>query len=87
MVRVAAVADGLDFDGESVPLGRAGSADVTLVEGSAFAISDSLGNMTPGSPQGLFFRDSRFLSRLELRLNGSYAEPLAGTAAMPARAA
>jgi len=77
------VADGLAFDGESVPLGRAGGADVTLVEGSAFAISDGLGNMTPGSPQGLFFRDSRFLSRLELRLNGSYAEPLASTTTDP----
>ena len=77
------MADGLAFEGESVPLGRAGNADVTLVQGSAFAISDSLGNMTPGSPQGLFFRDSRFLSRLELRLNGSYAEPLAGTTTDP----
>lgn len=77
------MADPWAFEGESVSLGRSGSADVTLVEGSAFAISDSLGNFNPGSPQGLFFRDTRFLSRFQLRLNGSYPEVLAGTSTEP----
>ena len=71
------------FEGESVPLGRAGSSNVTLVQGSAFAISDSFGNMVPGSPHGLFFRDTRFLSRLELRVNGQFPEALASTSTDP----
>ena len=77
------MADPWSFEGESVPLGRAGAANVTLVEGSAFAISDSSGNMAPGAPHGLFFRDTRFLSRLELRVNGQYPEVLAATSTEP----
>jgi len=42
---------------------------VTLVEGSAFCISSASGDIAAGTAQGLFFRDTRFLSRLELRLN------------------
>ena len=71
------------FEGESVPLGRGGAANITLVEGSAFAISDSFGNMSPGSPHGLFFRDTRFLSRFELRVNGQFPEVLAATSTEP----
>ena len=50
---------------------------VTLVEGSAFAISSRSGDVERGSAQGLFFRDTRFLSRLELRVNGAAPEALA----------
>jgi glycogen debranching enzyme len=56
---------------------------VTLVEGSAFCISGRSGDITVGSPQGLFFRDTRFLSQLELRVNGAQPEPLASTAMDP----
>ena len=56
---------------------------MTLVEGSAFCISDWSGDLMSGSPHGLFFRDSRFLSRLELRLNGQHPEPLAANATDP----
>jgi len=56
---------------------------VTLVEGSAFCISGRSGDISGGSPQGLFFRDSRFLSRFELRVNGQQPEPLASTATDP----
>ncbi|HUR48999.1 MAG TPA: glycogen debranching N-terminal domain-containing protein [Acidimicrobiales bacterium] len=77
------MADPWSFEGESVSLGRAGASNVTLVEGSAFAISDSSGNMAPGAPHGLFFRDTRFLSRLELRVNGQYPEVLAATSTEP----
>ena len=77
------MADPWSFEGESVPLGRAGSANVTLVEGSAFAISDASGNMAPGAPHGLFFRDTRFLSQLDLRVNGQYPEVLAATSTEP----
>ncbi|HWB72878.1 MAG TPA: glycogen debranching N-terminal domain-containing protein [Egibacteraceae bacterium] len=60
---------------------------VTLVEGSSFAISDRSGDVRPGSAHGLFFLDTRFLSRLELTVDGhrpevlgvSVSEPFAGT--------
>ncbi|MDQ3756693.1 MAG: amylo-alpha-1,6-glucosidase, partial [Actinomycetota bacterium] len=56
---------------------------VTLVEGSAFAISARSGDMVRGSPHGLFFRDTRFLSRFELRVNGAQPEPLAADTTDP----
>src|SRR5437660_7329873 len=48
----------------------------TLVEGSAFASSGRCGDMAPNLPHGFFFRDARFLSRLELRVNGQAPEAL-----------
>ncbi|MBV8305091.1 MAG: amylo-alpha-1,6-glucosidase, partial [Acidimicrobiia bacterium] len=62
-------------------LGTVGS--VTLVEGSAFAISARSGDMAPNLPQGLFFRDTRFLSRLEVRVNGEPPEALEAEALDP----
>jgi glycogen debranching enzyme len=56
---------------------------VTLVEGPAFAISLSSGDMLPGFPHGLFFRDTRFLSELRLRVNGQWPEPLSATTIDP----
>src|SRR4051812_16683893 len=50
---------------------------VTLVEGPAFAISLPSGDIEPGVPHGVFFRDTRFLSELRLRVNGRWPEPLA----------
>ena len=43
-----------------------------LKHGETFAISDDFGDMVAdqGSPDGLYHRDTRYLSRLELRLNG-----------------
>jgi len=70
------VSDPYNFAGESPLLGQPGGM-VTLVEGSAFCISGRSGDIVLGSPQGLFFRDTRFLSRLELRVNGGQPEPLA----------
>ena len=60
---------------------------MTLVEGPAFAISLSSGDMLPGFPHGLFFRDTRFLSELRLRVNGQWPEPLAATTTDPFSAA
>ena len=54
---------------------------VTLVEGSAFLICAANGDISPASPEGFFFRDSRFLSRWGLRVNGQPPEIL--TAAAP----
>jgi glycogen debranching enzyme len=50
---------------------------VSLVEGSTFAISDASGDITPHGALGLFHRDTRFLSRLELLVNGARPESLA----------
>ena len=52
---------------------------VTLVEGSSFCISSRSGEIDPGHPQGLFFRDTRFISELRCTLNGTPPEPLAAT--------
>ncbi|GAB0106991.1 glycogen debranching N-terminal domain-containing protein [Nocardia sp. JMUB6875] len=49
---------------------------ITLVEGSTFCLSDHRGDVEPGTPYGLFFRDARVLSRWELRLDGQRPEPL-----------
>ncbi|HUI50097.1 MAG TPA: glycogen debranching N-terminal domain-containing protein, partial [Acidimicrobiia bacterium] len=56
---------------------------VTLVEGSAFCISSRSGEIDPSRPQGLFFRDTRFISELRCSLNGSTPEALAATAPDP----
>ena len=63
-------------------MGQAG-AIVTLVEGSTFCISGSAGDIEPGLTHGLFFRDTRFISGLELRLNGLPLEPLSSYVAEP----
>ncbi|RMI30205.1 amylo-alpha-1,6-glucosidase [Nocardia stercoris] len=49
---------------------------VTLVDGSTFCLCDHAGDVEPGTPQGLFFRDARVLSRWELRVDGQRPEPL-----------
>ena len=76
------MADPWNVAGESAALGSPGST-ITLVEGSAFCISDGNGDIRPGSPQGLFFRDTRLVSVLQLRVNGAPPEPLAGTSTDP----
>lgn len=56
---------------------------MTLVEGSAFCISGRTGDLHPGRPEGLFFRDTRFLSDLRLLVNGVVPEPLAAMTVDP----
>ncbi len=70
------MADPWTFTGASPTPGGTGGA-ITLVEGSAFCISDAAGNLFAESAHGLFFRDTRFLSGLELRLNDARPEALA----------
>src|SRR5688572_23783750 len=77
------MADPWTFTGEGAALGQAGAGTVTLVQGSSFSISASSGDMRPGRPHGLFFRDTRFLSRLELKVNGDPPEALASSATDP----
>lgn len=56
---------------------------LSLVEGSSFCISAGNGDIVAGSPHGLFFRDSRLLSRFELRLNGTRPELLSNALPEP----
>lgn len=50
---------------------------VSLVEHTNFAVSDRAGDMLPGTYHGFFVADTRFLSRLVLRVNRERLEPLA----------
>lgn len=56
---------------------------VTLVEGSSFCIAELSGDILPGDAQGLFFRDTRFVSEARLRVNGAWPEPLAAQSIDP----
>jgi glycogen debranching enzyme len=51
---------------------------VSILKGSAFVVSDRLGDVTYaiGNPNGLFYRDMRHLSRWQLRLNGRELDAL-----------
>lgn len=64
-------------------VGMGPGGTVSLVEGSTFLISDARGDVLPGGAQGLFHRDTRFLSRLELLVDGQRPEALAARAVDP----
>jgi glycogen debranching enzyme len=49
---------------------------VTLVEGSTFCIGGANGDLHPSATHGLFFRDTRILSRWEIRVDGHPLQPL-----------
>nr|WP_236057609.1 glycogen debranching N-terminal domain-containing protein [Mycobacterium sp. SM1] len=49
---------------------------VTLVEGPTFCLSNAHGDIVPGAAHGLFFRNTRVLSRWELLLDGHTPEAL-----------
>ncbi len=72
------------FSGQPAPLGAVhGGGVVTLVDESTFAISGRIGDMVSGGAHGLFVRDTRVLSRLEVLLNGQRPEPLEVVSADP----
>jgi glycogen debranching enzyme len=73
---VTVMADPWTFAGPVIQLDSS-SRVVTLVDESTFAISGSAGDMTAGAAEGLFFRDTRILSRFEVLVNGTRTEPLA----------
>jgi glycogen debranching enzyme len=52
--------------------------EISILDGSTFLVSDRRGDIeaTPDQPHGFFFRDTRFLSRWILRLNGETLEAL-----------
>ncbi|MGO4859807.1 glycogen debranching N-terminal domain-containing protein [Arthrobacter sp. 2MCAF14] len=66
--------------------GPLGAGTVTLVEGSSLCISLANGDMHPEFPHGVFFQDTRILSRWILTINGQPLEPLAAETREPYRA-
>jgi glycogen debranching enzyme len=76
------VSDPWNFAGQPPAL-EPGTGVVTLVDESTFSISARVGDVVPGSAQGLFVRDTRIVSRLELLVNGSRPEPLSVTGDAP----
>ncbi|MBX5447575.1 MAG: amylo-alpha-1,6-glucosidase [Acidothermus cellulolyticus] len=66
-----------EIEDAEVPLTDGAAAGmVTLVEGVTFCICGRSGDIH-GAQQGLFFRDTRFISRFELIVDGQHVEPLA----------
>ena len=61
----------------------ASNGTVTLVEGLTFCICEPTGDIRPGAEQGLFFRDTRFLSRFELTVESFLLDPLAALSPAP----
>src|SRR5687768_13331027 len=66
--------------------GPLGAGTVTLVEGSSFCISSANGDIHPEYPHGVFFEDTRILSRWNLTVDGEPLEPLAAKTKEPYRA-
>lgn len=56
----------------------AAGSGITIVEGDAFVVSDPVGDIRPGTVDGLYHRDTRFLSGFRLRVNGLPPDRLAG---------
>jgi glycogen debranching enzyme len=50
---------------------------VTVIEHAAFAVSDARADIVPGAYHGLYVADTRYLSRLVLRIGGRRLERLA----------
>ncbi|GAB3044243.1 glycogen debranching N-terminal domain-containing protein [Parafrigoribacterium mesophilum] len=64
----------------------AGSGALTIVEGSSFAVSAVTGDILPGQFQGVYFRDTRFISTWKLLINDHPLECLSATVPKPYRA-
>src|SRR5438874_10785054 len=54
------------------------STTVSVLEGNTFVVSGRNGDIdgSPSEPHGLFHRDTRFLSRLRLTIDGKTLQPL-----------
>jgi glycogen debranching enzyme len=57
-------------------LGGISATGVTLVEGASFVISSPSGDIVPGDAEGLFYRDTRFLSAWRLSIDERPIEAL-----------
>ncbi|HEY8702633.1 MAG TPA: glycogen debranching N-terminal domain-containing protein [Arthrobacter sp.] len=65
--------------------GTTGQGAVTLVAGSSFCISLRNGDIFPHHPHGVFYQDTRILSRWTLTVNGQPLEPLGAWTPSPFR--
>jgi len=63
----------------SVARSHAGS-EVAILAGDRFLVADDLGDISPGSPFGLYAADTRFLSTYLLHVNGERLLPLSAYA-------
>ncbi len=79
---VPSVTDPWNFSGAVSVLDQPGGV-VTLVDESTFAISSEVGDMVTKSAQGLFVRDTRIISRFELRVNAGRPQSLVAVADDP----
>jgi glycogen debranching enzyme len=80
--RIAPAATAWTFSGQPSSPGLP-SETVTLVEGAAFCISRSNGDIELGPAHGLFFRDTRLLSGWQLFIDGVPPELLTHTLGEP----
>jgi glycogen debranching enzyme len=76
------MSDPWTFSGQVSATGHA-AGTMTLVDESTFIISNAAGDVVRGPAGGLFVRDTRILSRFELRVNGVSPEPLASVSDEP----
>ena len=65
--------------------GPAGAGAITIVEGSAFCVSAANGDIVPELPHGVFFHDTRLVSRWMLLIDGDPVEPLSSSTPRPYR--
>lgn len=65
----------VDWNSENSAM-PAGAGAVTLLAGTTFCISAANGDIQPGRPHGIFFRDTRFLSQWTLAVDGRPLEPM-----------
>jgi len=74
--------------GAWTPEGEPTSSDasVTLVEGSSFCLCTRTGDLRADEPLGVYFQDTRILSRWDLTVDGEHPEPLATLVPEPFRA-
>lgn len=59
---------------------------ITILEGSSFCASSANGDIVPELPHGVFFRDTRLISRWTLLIDGVPVEPLSSMTPQPFRA-
>jgi glycogen debranching enzyme len=74
---------GWSYAGEPAALGSAG---VTLVEGSSFCVCEPSGDLREGTPQGVFFQDTRIVSRWRITVDDEPVESLTVLSDEPWRA-
>ncbi|MFC4588287.1 amylo-alpha-1,6-glucosidase [Sphaerisporangium corydalis] len=65
--------DGWTFEGQP---GALGDTTTTLVEGGSFCVCEQNGDILPGGAQGVYYADTRLVSRWELRVDDAPLESL-----------